>query len=105
MRWNHAVAHFFGGAFLANAVPHFVNGITGHPFQSPFAHPPGEGLSSAPINVAWAFANLVVAYVVLVKLGDFELKRWEHALAAGAGALAMAMGLAFAFGRIYGGVM
>lgn len=31
MRWYHYVAYFFGGAFLANAVPHFVTGITGHP--------------------------------------------------------------------------
>ncbi len=45
MRWYHYVAYFFGGAFLANAVPHFVNGVSGQPFQSPFAHPPGEGLS------------------------------------------------------------
>jgi hypothetical protein len=47
MRWYHYVAYFFGGAFLANALPHLGNGISGHAFQSPFAHPPGEGLSSA----------------------------------------------------------
>jgi hypothetical protein len=32
--------------FLTNAVPHFVSGVMGYPFQSPFANPPGEGLSS-----------------------------------------------------------
>jgi hypothetical protein len=37
MRWYHYVAYFFGGAFLANALPHLGNGISGHPFQSPFA--------------------------------------------------------------------
>ncbi len=47
MRWYHYVAYFFGGAFLANALPHLGNGISGHAFQSPFASPPGVGLSSA----------------------------------------------------------
>ena len=51
MRWNHYFSYFFGGAFLANAIPHFVNGVMGHPFQSPFASPPGQGLSSAMVNV------------------------------------------------------
>lgn len=46
MRWYHYVAYFFGGAFLANFVPHFVNGVSGNPFQSPFASPPGAGHTS-----------------------------------------------------------
>ena len=41
-RWYHDVAYFFGGAFLANTIPHLVNGISGLPFQSPFASPPGK---------------------------------------------------------------
>jgi hypothetical protein len=53
MRWNHYISYFFGGAFLTNAIPHFMMGVTGHPFQSPFATPPGEGLSSAMVNVLW----------------------------------------------------
>jgi hypothetical protein len=44
MRWYHGIAYFFGAAYLVNAIPHFVSGITGHPFQSPFATPSGEGL-------------------------------------------------------------
>jgi hypothetical protein len=42
MYWLHLIAYFFGGAFLSNAVPHFVSGVTGRPFQSPFAKPPGK---------------------------------------------------------------
>src|SRR5262249_30597419 len=60
MRWYHYIAYFFGGAFFANFIPHFVNGISGNPFQSPFASPPGEGLSSAMVNVGWGLGNLVV---------------------------------------------
>ena len=58
------IAYQFGGAFLANAVPHFVNGMMGRPFQSPFAKPPGNGLSSSTVNVLWGFANFVIAYLL-----------------------------------------
>ncbi len=58
------VACFFAGMFLANAVPHFVNGISGDSFPTPFAKPPGKGLSSPLVNVVWALFNLVVGYVL-----------------------------------------
>jgi hypothetical protein len=62
MHWYSYVACFFAGMFLANAVPHFVHGISGDAFPSPFAKPPGKGLSSAPVNVIWALVNLVIGY-------------------------------------------
>jgi hypothetical protein len=64
-------SYFFGGAFLTNAIPHFVS-VMGEPFQSPFAKPPGQGLSSSTVNVLWGFFNIVlgtlssVAWVILV---------------------------------------
>jgi len=42
MRWYFFVAYFFAGAFLVNAVPHFVNGVSGRSFPTPFASPPGR---------------------------------------------------------------
>ena len=104
MRWHHYLAYFFGGAFLANAVPHFVSGVTGHPFQSPFASPPGVGLSSAAINVLWGFFNLVIAYLLLCRVGSFTLRKTQHALVLGAGILAISLLSAQAFGRFYGGL-
>jgi hypothetical protein len=98
------LAYFFGGAFLVNAVPHFVNGVSGHPFQSPFVHPPGEGLSSALVNVLWGSFNFVIAYLLLAKVRSFDFKRWRYVLIAGAGGLLMAVMLARAFGRFYGGL-
>ena len=77
-RWYHLVSYFFGGAFLANTVPHFVAGISGSPFQSPFASPPGEGLSSATVNVLWGLFNLVVGYLLVVRVGRFDLRRTLH---------------------------
>ena len=34
MRWYVYVAHFFGGAFFVNALPHFINGLSGRPFPT-----------------------------------------------------------------------
>ena len=40
MLWFHFLAYFLGGAFLANFVPHFVSGVLGRTFPTPFATPP-----------------------------------------------------------------
>jgi hypothetical protein len=105
MHWYDYVAYFFGGMFLANSVPHIGNGISGRPFQSPFAKPPGQGLSSSTVNVLWGFFNLAVAYVLIVWVGDFSLREIGQVVAVGAGALAMALMLARAFGRFHGGLL
>ena len=65
MKWYHYIAAFFAGAFLANVVPHFIHGISGDPFPTPFANPPGKGLSSPLVNVIWACFNLLAGYVLL----------------------------------------
>jgi hypothetical protein len=64
MIWSAYVECFLAGVFLANAVPHFVQGISGDPFPTPFARPPGRGLSSPTLNVVWALGNLVVGYLL-----------------------------------------
>lgn len=64
MKWYHYLAAFFAGMFIANAAPHFVNGISGNPFPTPFADPPGKGLSAPVINVIWALFNLVIGYLL-----------------------------------------
>ena len=53
-------------AFLANVVPHLVNGVSGNPFPTPFAKPPGKGLSSPTVNVLWALLNMIDGYVLLL---------------------------------------
>ena len=64
MNWYRYLACFLSGMFLANLVPHFVHGISGDRFPTPFAHPPGKGLSSPTVNVVWALCNLVAGYVL-----------------------------------------
>ncbi len=102
-RWYHYFAWFFGGAFLANTIPHLVSGISGSPFQSPFASPPGEGLSSSTVNVLWGMFNLAVAYVLVARVGRFELRKTKHVVVLGLGVLLMALVAARTFAKFHGG--
>ena len=64
MEWYNYLACFFAGAFLANFVPHFIHGVSGNKFPSPFAKPPGKGLSSSTTNVLWSLFNLVIGFLL-----------------------------------------
>ncbi|MGD0893122.1 MAG: hypothetical protein ABR923_16490 [Terracidiphilus sp.] len=103
MPWYHYVSYFFGGAFLSNTLPHLGNGISGRPFQSPFAKPPGEGLSSSTVNVLWGCFNLAVAYLLILRVGTFSLQNTCHVLTVGAGFVLMSVMMARHFGRFHGG--
>ncbi len=92
------IAYFFGGAFFVNAIPHFVSGLTGHPFPSPFAKPPGKGLSSPVVNVLWGAFNFAIAYLLIFRVGAFDV-RTIHILPVAAGGLVMGIQLASWFGR------
>jgi hypothetical protein len=104
MRWYHYLAYFFGGAFLANTLPHLSNGVSGNAFQSPFASPPGVGLSSSVVNALWGLFNLAVAYLLICRVGDFNLRNTRQVLVLGAGMLVMSLMLAHTFGRLHGGL-
>lgn len=103
MQWLHDISYFFGGAFLANAVPHFVSGVMGRPFQSPFAKPPGRGLSSSTVNVWWGFLNLAVGYVLICRVGLFDLRNTGQVVIAALGGLLISLMSARMFGRLHGG--
>jgi hypothetical protein len=94
------LAYFGAGLFLANGVPHFVNGISGNKFQSPFASPPGVGESSPLINVLWGTANFVIGYLLLYGVGDFKAGLSLDMLALVLGVLFAGVGLAWHFGRV-----
>lgn len=103
MTWHHLVSYFFGGIFLANAIPHFVRGTMGQPFQSPFAKPPGKGLSSSTVNVLWGFFNAVVAYLLVLRVGNFDLRSISDVLALAIGILLISLQSARHFGQFHGG--
>ena len=69
MRWYHYVAYFFGGAFLASALPHLGNGISGHPFQSPFA---SFDLRKTPHVLALAAGILLMSVMAAHAFGRFH---------------------------------
>jgi hypothetical protein len=66
MEWYNFIAAFFSGAFIANTVPHFLHGISGNKFPTPFATPRGVGLSSSTLNVFWSLFNLAVGWLLFV---------------------------------------
>jgi hypothetical protein len=99
MSWYNYVFCFFAGTFLANVVPHFVHGISGDPFPTPFAHPPGKGLSSPTVNVVWALANLIVGYV-LFRVGKVSTGGNLALAVFFAGIAALSMWLSVLFAKI-----
>jgi hypothetical protein len=103
MEWLNYVSYFFGGVFWVNAVPHFVAGCMGRPFQSPFATPRGEGLSSSTVNVLWGWLNLLIGYLLILHVGAFDLRSYSHALAAGLGGGLISLFHARHFGQFHGG--
>lgn len=103
MNWLDLVAYFFGGAILTNAIPHVVAGMMGEPFQSPFAKPSGEGLSTSTVNILWGFFNLVIGYLLVCRVGDFNLRSTTDVAAACLGGLSIGLCLARHFGRFHGG--
>ena len=98
--WYVYLIQFIAGLFLANGVPHFVQGISGNSFQSPFASPPGVGESSAVVNVLWGFLNLVIGFALLFAFapkGSDVILEWAFVAL---GALVISLFLARHFGRV-----
>jgi hypothetical protein len=98
--WTIYVLQFVAGLFLANGVPHFVQGISGNSFQTPFASPPGVGESSPLVNVLWGFLNLAVGFALLFEFapkGADVVLEWAFFAV---GALVMALFCAWHFGRV-----
>lgn len=102
MPWYFGVADFIGGAFLVNAIPHFINGVSGRSFPTPFASPPGKGQSSPLVNVLWGTLNAVVGYFLVYRVGEFHSRSVADVLVLGAGGLLMALMLSRHFGSLYG---
>jgi hypothetical protein len=93
MQWYNYLAAFFAGAFLANMVPHYVKGICGDKFPSPFSKPPGKGLSSPVTNVIWGLVNLLIGYFLL-KAAHPSRVNWPSLVLVFAGITVMSLMLA-----------
>ena len=100
MAWYTYIAYFAGGLFLVNGIPHFVEGAAGRKFPTPFAQPPGQGDSSAIVNVFWGLGNLVVAFLLIKGVGTFVLGLNVGTLTLFVGAALMSFLLARHFGSV-----
>lgn len=98
MKWYHYIMIFFAGVFLANTIPHYVNGISGNPFPSPFGSPPGFGKSSPLSNVLWGSFNLLVAYL-LTRYGKFSFSNKTSLSLFYTGIVCMGILLSIAFSK------
>ena len=101
MMWYIYLAYFFAGAFLVNGIPHFVHGISGKRFQSPFASPPGVGKSSSLTNLIWGLFNFIIGFMLLFGVGNFRCGLTFDMLITGLGAIVTAITLSLYFGRLH----
>jgi hypothetical protein len=99
VKWYNFAACFFAGLFLANVVPHLIHGVSGEVFPTPFAHPPGKGMSSPTVNVLWALLNLVIGYM-LFRAGKISTKSKWNLLVFFIGILCMSVMLSITFAAI-----
>ena len=97
--WYAYVTYFFAGAFLANGVPHFVNGISGENFSSPFAKPFGRGESSPLLNVIWGMVNFIIGCLLVRGVGNFSCGLTLDCIVFGFGFVVTAIALAIWFGQ------
>jgi hypothetical protein len=62
------------------------------------------GLSSSTVNVLWGLFNLAIGYLLVCRVGSFNLRKTPHVFVLGVGMLVMSLNLAHWFGRFYGGL-
>ncbi len=87
--WQLYVYSFLAGIIGANGVPHFVKGISGEKFQTPF------GMSSTAVaNVVWGWLNFAVAGLLLY-FGNVHQHLLRAFTLVSVGALAIALVLAY----------
>jgi hypothetical protein len=85
------------GMLITNGIPHFVQGLSGEPFQSPFATPSGIGESSPLVNVYWGFVNLVGGAVLLTRFMPTAYLEWA---CVGVGSLLIGTFCSMHFGKV-----
>ncbi len=73
MSWYAYLAYFFAGGFLVNGIPHFIHGISGKKFRTPFSKPMTTGTSSPILNIIWGFINFLIGYALVFGVGKFQL--------------------------------
>jgi hypothetical protein len=97
MSWYVYFANFFAGAFFVIGLPHFIRGISGERFRTPFSKPK-EG-SSPIVNTLWGLVCFLIGYALLFGLGNFTLDFTLSARMLALGGVIMAIVLTVSNGR------
>jgi hypothetical protein len=97
MSWSTYPLQVLAGMLITNGIPHLVQGLSGAPFPSPFARPPGVGDSSPLLNVWWGFANLAGGGLLFAHVAPADYVGWALV---GAGALVLGSLTARHFGAV-----
>ena len=58
---------FFAGSFLANSIPHYVNGISGKDFVKPFLYRFVQWMPNSLFNVIWGMIWMILS-IILFKI-------------------------------------
>lgn len=90
---------FFAGLFLANGVPHFVNGISGRQFHNPFLHRFVPDVPSPLFNVIWGILNFALVLILLNQAKIVHIQINRDTLFFMAGFCFAAIGLSILFNR------
>lgn len=97
MPWIAYIVHFIAAAFLTNGIPHFVNGVSGHAFRTPFVRMSGSKLSSPEVNVIWGWLNFLIAFLLFANIGPLYIGTPGDTIFVAAGMLVMGVILARIF--------
>ncbi len=100
MTWYAFLAYFFAGGFLANGMPHFIHGISGKKFRTPFSKPMTTGESSPVLNVIWGVVNFLIGYALVFGVGQFQFGFSLDALMLILGGIVMSVVLALILTRM-----
>src|SRR5512145_161572 len=93
------MALFLAGLFLANGIPHFVNGISGRNFHNPFLHRFMPTVPSPLFNVIWGLLNFCLVIFILTRIEGLNFQVGREAILAGSGFAFAAVGLSLLFNR------
>jgi len=95
--WIAYIVHFIAAAFLTNGIPHFVNGVSGRAFRTPFVGMSGSKLSSPEVNVIWGWLNFLIAFLLFANIGPLYIGTPGDTIFVAAGMLVMGVILARIF--------
>ena len=102
MNWLHLVSYFFGGVFLANAVPHLATECRDMPSRAPSPHHLARAVllnRQRPVGTL----QLAVGYLLVFRVGHFDGRSTSHVLVLAVGALIISLQSARHFGQFHGG--